>query len=165
MFKRISMVLAIVLVLFLASGLWMSASAKDPEVPFKAYYPITATATFDTSCGCLRQVFTPGGDGLASHMGVSQFSGKADAWFGDPIVQIGDGTLTAANGDYLTVHYEGTAVVIDQGQHIVTDGWYVITGGSGRFENTTGEGTYHVFVYNDGSQPNDLWFVGHLHNP
>jgi len=165
MFKRISMVLAIVLVLFLASGAWMSASAKDPEVPFKAYYPVTGVATFDPSCGCMRQVFTPGGDGLASHMGVSQFYGEAQAWFGDPIIQIGDGKLIAANGDYLTVHYEGTAVVIDQGQHIVTDGWYVITGGSGRFENATGGGNYRVFVYTSGEKPNDLWFEGHLHNP
>ena len=66
---------------------------------------------------------------------------------GNPIIQIGDGKLIAANGDYLTVHYEGTAVVIDQGQHIVADGWYVVTGGSGRFENATGGGKYHVFVY------------------
>lgn len=165
MFKRISIVLAIVLVLTLASGAWMSSSAKEAEVPFKAYYPVAAAATFDPSCGCMQQSFTPGGDGLASHMGVSQFYGEAQAWLGDPIIQIGDGTLIAANGDYLTVHYEGEAVVIDQGQHIVSDGWYVITGGSGRFENATGGGKYYVFVYTDFSQPNDLWFEGHLHNP
>ena len=165
MFKRISMALVIVLVLFLASGAWTSASAEGPEVPFKAYYPVTAVATFDPVCGCMRQVFTPGGNGLASHMGLSLFFGDAQAWFGNPIVQKGEGKLIAANGDYLTVHYEGTAVVIDQGQHIVADGWYVVTGGSGRFENATGGGKYHVFVYNDGSQPNDLSFVGHLHNP
>ena len=82
MFKRISMALAIVLVLSLASGAWMSASAEGPEVPFKAYYPITAVATFDPSCGCIQQEFTPGGDGLASHMGVSLFSGEAQAWSG-----------------------------------------------------------------------------------
>ena len=165
MFKRISIVLAIVLVLSLTSGAWMSASAESPELPFKAYYPTIAVATFDPACGCLQQEFTPGGDGLASHMGLSLFSGHAHAYPGNPTIQIGDGILIAANGDYLTVHYEGTAVVIDQGQHIVADGWYVITGGSGRFENATGGGEYHVFVYNDGSQPNDLSFVGHLHNP
>ena len=165
MFKRVSLALAIVLVLSLASGAWMSASAGDPEVPFKAYFPVLAVATYDQSCGCMQQVFTPGGDGLASHMGVSLFEGKAQAWFGQSIIQIGDGTLKAANGDTITVHYEGTAVVRDQGQHIVTDGWYVIKSGSGRFEGVTGGGTYHVFVYMDGSQPNDLSFKGHLHNP
>jgi len=165
MFKRISIVLAIVLVLSLTSGAWMSASAKGPEVPFKAYYPTIAVATFDPSCGCIQQEFTPGGDGLASHMGVSQFSGEAQGWPGNPIIQKGDGKLFAANGDYLSVHYEGTGVVIDGGLHIDVDGWYVVTGGSGRFENATGGGAYHVFVYNDGSQPNDLSFVGHLHNP
>ncbi len=91
--------------------------------------------------------------------------GEAKAWYGNPIIQKGVATLVAANGDNLTVYYEGTAVVIDQGQHIVTDGWYVITGGSGRFVNATGEGTYHVYVYTSGEKPNDLWFEGHLHNP
>ena len=165
MFKRVSIVLAIVLVLSLASGAWMSASAERPEVPFKAYYPVWAEATFDPSCSCLRQSFTPGGDGLASHMGVSLFEGEAQAWLGQPIIQIGDGTLKAANGDTITVHYEGTAVVIDNGLYIVTDGWYVVTGGTGRFWGVTGGGTYHVYVYTDGSRPNDLSFKGHLHNP
>jgi hypothetical protein len=165
MSKRISIVLAIVLVLSMTGGAWMSASAGEAELPFKAYYPVDGAAVFEPSCGCMQQTFIPGGDGLASHMGVSQFYGEARAWYGNPIIQIGDGKLIAANGDYLTVHYEGTAVVIDQGQHILTDGWYVVTGGSGRFENATGEGTYHVYVYTSGEKPNDLWFDGHLHNP
>jgi len=105
MFKRISMALAIVLVLTLVSGAWTSASAEGPELPFKAYYPVTGVATFDPTCMCVQQEFTPGGNGLASHMGVSQFYGEAKAWYSNPIVQIGDGKLIAANGDYLTVHY------------------------------------------------------------
>ena len=165
MFKRISMALAIVLVLSLASGARVSASADEAKVPFKAYYPVTAVATFDPSCGCVRQVFTPGGNGLASHMGMSLFEGTAKAWPGGTIVQKGDGTLTAANGDSITVHYEGTGSVIDQGAHIVVDGGYIVTGGTGRFWGVTGGGTYHVFVYTNNSQPNDLWFEGHLHNP
>jgi len=165
MFKRISIVLAIVIVLSLTSGAWMSASAESPEVPFKAYYPVWAATGFDPSCPCIKQTFTPGGDGLASHMGVSLFEGTAKAWPGGTIVQKGDGTLTAANGDSITVHYEGTGNVIDQGAHIVVDGWYIVTGGTGRFWGVTGGGTYHVFVYTDNSQPNDLSFVGHLHNP
>ena len=165
MFKRISIVLAILLVLALAGGAWMSASAEEAEVPFKAYYPVDAHATFDPACGCVQQAFTPGGDGLASHMGLSLFSGHAQAWLGNTIIQKGDGKLTAANGDYLTVYYEGTAVPSDQGQPIVADGWFVVTGGSGRFENVTGEGTYHVIAYQTPGKPNDLWFEGHLHNP
>jgi hypothetical protein len=164
MFKRVSIVLAIVLVLSLASGAWMSVSAESPEVPFKAYYPVLAGTTFDLSCGCIQQKFTSG-DGLASHMGVSLFIGEAKAWPGEHIIQIGDGKLFAANGDTITVHYVGTGDVIDQGQHIDVDGWYEVTGGTGRFEGVTGEGKYRVFVYNNGSQPNDLWFEGHLHNP
>ena len=38
-------------------------------------------------------------------------------------------------------------------------------GEPGLFWGVTGGGTYHVFVYTDNSQPNDLSFIGHLHNP
>jgi len=163
---KMKTLLIFALILVMAGSLFVgTAAAGGAEVPFKAYYPVTDVATFDPSCGCMQQVFTPGGDGLASHMGQSLFSGNAQAWYGDTIIQIGNGTLIAANGDYLTVHYEGTAVVIDHGQHAVADGWFEITGGSGRFENVTGGGTYHVFAYLSGEQPNDLWFDGHLHNP
>jgi hypothetical protein len=137
------------------------ASAEAP-VPFKAYYPVYAAALPDPACGCMQQSFTPGGDGIASHMGLSQFHGTARIWPGDPIIQKGTGTLIAANGDTLTVYYEGTASVIDGGQHIITDGWYIVTGGSGRFEGVTGEGTYHVYVYTSGEPPNDLSFTGVL---
>ncbi len=161
MFKRIVMALVIVFVLALASGMWMSASAEGPELPFKAYYPIKAVYS-DGGSGCMRQVFTTWGVGLASHMGDSLFNGEALSCAGK---QIGDGTLIAANGDTLTVHTESTSIVMDGKGHIIGDGWYLITSGTGRFANVTGEGTFHVFVYLSGLQPNDLWFEGHLHNP
>jgi hypothetical protein len=162
MWKRFFLTLAVVLILVLSSGTWMSASAKDGALPFKAYYPVSAAMAYNPECGCMQQIFTPGGDGLASHMGVSQFEGQADFWF-TTMIQKGTGKLNAANGDYLTVYYEGTAVVIDDGAHIVADGWYTVTGGSGRFEGMTGGGTYRVFVYMSQEQPNDLWFNGTLY--
>lgn len=163
MLKRISWVLAIILVLALASGTWMNVSAEEAVVPFKAYYPVIAEVVFDPTCGCNLQTFTPGGNGKATHMGLSLIYGEAQAWLGETIIQKGTGTLTAANGDSLTIYYEGTGAVIDAGQHIITDGWYVVTGGSGRFEGMTGGGVYHVFVYTSGEKPNDLWFEGDLH--
>ena len=157
--------LGLIMALLLATSFTGIASAK-PLVPFKAYYPVYAAADFDPVCGCMQQSFTPGGDGIASHMGLSQFHGTAQIWLGDPpsdpMIQKGTGTLIAANGDILTVYYEGTASVIDAGQHIITDGWYIVTGGSGRFEGVTGEGTYHVYVYTSGELPNDLSFTGVL---
>ena len=161
MSKKILIALAIVLVLSLASGAWVSASAEGPELPFKAYYPVAAVYSPGPS-GCTNQSFTPGGDGLASHMGLSLFYGEAQSCAGK---QIGNGNLIAANGDTLIVHTESTSIVMDGAGHIIGDGWYVITGGTGRFANVTGEGTFHVFVYLSGAKPNDLWFVGHLHNP
>lgn len=162
MYKRIKLGLAIVLVLSLAGGAWMSASAEGPEVPFKAYYPVIGVVTFDPSCGCMRQVFTPRGNGLASHLGVSQLYGTGQFWVGNPIITNGNATLIAANGDSLSFDYEGTGVVQDQ--RLVVDGTYVITGGTGRFLNVTGEGAYHVVVYTSSNEP-DFWMEGHLHNP
>ena len=153
--------LGLIMALLLATSFTGIASAEAP-VPFKAYYPVYAAADFDPVCGCMQQSFTPGGDGIASHMGLSQFHGTARIWPGDPMIQKGTGTLIAANGDILTVYYEGTASVIDAGQHIIADGWYIVTGGSGRFEGVTGEGTYHVYVYTSGEPPNDLSFTGVL---
>jgi hypothetical protein len=164
MFKRISMALAIVLVLSLASGAWVSAAAEKAEVPFKAYYPVNGDATPIPLRPCVSQVFTPGGDGLASQMGVSLFEGNATSCFVPTITQKGVGTLTAANGDSIFVDYTGAGEYIDA-IHIVTDGTFDVTGGTGRFEGVTGSGMYHVYVYMDKSQPNDLWFEGHLHNP
>jgi hypothetical protein len=160
--KRILM-LGVIMALLLATSMTSVASADNAVVPFRAYYPVWAVATPDISCGCLKQTFTTGGNGSATHMGVSLFSGSAMAWPGPTIIQKGTGTLTAANGDELTMYYEATAIVIDGGAHIVGDGWYIVTGGTGRFEGVTGGGTYHVFVYTDNSQPNDLWFDGDLH--
>ncbi len=155
--------LGVIVALLLATSVTTVASADDAVVPFRAYYPVWAVTLFDPSCMCIQQTFTPGGNGSATHMGLSLFSGSAMAWPGQTIIQKGTGTLTAANGDKLTVYYEGTGGVIDGGAHIVVDGWYKVTGGTGRFEGVTGGGTYHVFVYNDLSQPNDLWFNGDLH--
>jgi hypothetical protein len=160
--KRVLM-LGVIMTFILATSFTSVASAKEAVVPFRAYYPVWAVATFDPSCGCIQQVFTPGGDGRATHMGLSLFSGDAHAWPGQTTIQKGVGTLTAANGDSMDVYYEGTVVVIDNGAHIVVDGWYEVTGGTGRFLDVTGGGTYHVYVYTDNSQPNGLWFEGDLH--
>ncbi len=104
--KRVLM-LGLIMALLLATFAAGGASAKGAEVPFRAYYPVNAEANFDPSCMCLRQHFEPGGDGQATHMGVSQLYGDADAWqLGEIFIQKGTATLTAANGDYLTVYYE-----------------------------------------------------------
>ncbi len=154
--------LALILALVLATGVINRASAGGAVVPFKAYYPVTAVAVFDPSCMCLQQTFTPGGNGMASHMGLSLFYGHAQAWQDDLIIQKGTGTLVAANGDSIYVYYEGEAMVLPDGQHISSDGWFTVTGGTGRFAGVTGGGKYRVYVYMSGEQPNDLWFEGVL---
>jgi hypothetical protein len=96
------------------------------------------------------------------HLGASQFSGNATVCFPQ---QIGDGTLIAANGDTLFVHYEGTVTpdVLKPG-HVFANGWFEFRSGTGRFEGASGGGTYHVYahVHPMPEAPNDLWFDGTL---
>ncbi len=165
--NRILMLGLVLALPFIISGS-RAESVQAAVVPFRAYYPVTAVQTFNPECGCIDQVFTPGGDGHATHMGLSQFSGQAQAWMdvredgGLTIIQKGTGTLTAADGDDLTVYYEGKAFYTADGQHIICDGWYIVKDGTGRFKGMTGGGNYRVFVYVSGELPNDLWFDGVL---
>ncbi len=152
----------LVLALVLAGGATSAASAEGAVVPFKAYYPVHAEVVFNSACMCMIQTFTPGGNGYALHMGLSLFYGNATTGVMPPMTQIGTGRLVAANGDSIYVKYEGNGVVLPDGQHVISDGQFVVTGGTGRFEGFGGEGKYHVYVHLAGDVPNDLWFEGVL---
>jgi hypothetical protein len=156
--------LGVIITLLLATSITSVASADEAVVPFRAYYPISgAMSGPDSACDdCFHQTFTTVGNGNATHMGASLFFGQADAWLGEKIIQKGWGELVAANGDKLIVYYECEFDPADLGR-IANPGWFEFRGGTGRFEGATGGGTYYVFVYMDGSQPNDLWFEGDLH--
>ncbi len=85
-------------------------------------------------------------DGQATHLGTfgCQFSGIQ--WLfpeepGDP-ANIADGTLLAANGDSVNAHMEDYFHHFDDRLGAVVYGTYVITGGTGRFLNASGTGSY-----------------------
>jgi hypothetical protein len=91
------------------------------------------------------------GQGVLSHLGVWTNRNTHCTWIDSPPgdVQIGhfalgEDTITAANGDTLTLSYGGT-FVIDwaQGTATVDEAWEV-TGGTGRFASATGSGTLRM---------------------
>ena len=110
----------------------------------------------------------PGPDGItlaavaqgnATHLGL--FS-RTERFLLDPATMTFSGTVcfVAADGDKLEASMVGQFI-----SETTATGTYTFVDGTGRFENATGGGNYHVFVYTSGEKPNDLWFEGHLHNP
>ena len=133
-------VLALTLALVLAASAATLAFADEAVVPFKAYYAGVPVGVFDPGCGCIHQTFEF--DGNATHLGLSHMSAQGNAYpYPPPIQQIGDMVLTAADGDELYVHYEGTAVYLSQ-TLVEFDGDFSFEGGTGRFLDVTGEGIY-----------------------
>ena len=138
MSKRISIALAIVLVLALTSGVWLSASAHGAVVPFKGYYIAHPKVIGVDSSGCLIQQMT--GEGDATHLGTS-------TWVSDALScpatweQTGDITFSAANGDELWMSFSGT-FSFDPSGNAIFQGEYTITGGTGRLADSGGTGEY-----------------------
>lgn len=138
---KILLMLALVLVLalVLAASAPPMASADSPVVPFKGTYQGVPVARFDPTCFCVHQMFEF--DGQATHLGESHFSATGTVYQGPPLVQFGGGTFIADNGDLLYWEFEGTGEFLPNG---LVNFWgdYWITGGTGRFEDVTGVGTY-----------------------
>ncbi len=161
MSKRISIVLAIVLVLTLAGGAWMSASARGAVVPFKGYYITHPTfAGFDPA-GCFIQHITAEGD--ATHLGTSTWYGEThncrDTW-----KLTGWITFTADNGDLLQMYCSGTSSINPNG-YITYQGPYTITGGTGRFAGSGGTGTFWGKASLVPGMPGEISFDGTLEKP
>ena len=136
---KILLMLALVLTLVLAASAPPLASADSPVVPFKGTYHGVPVAKFDPTCFCVRQTFEF--DGQATHLGESHFSATGTVYQGPPMWQFGEGTFIADNGDKLYWKFDGTGEFLPGG---LVDFWgdYWITGGTGRFVDVTGEGTY-----------------------
>jgi len=130
-------ILALALVVMGANA----ASAAAPSVPFK-----------DRVSGTLAggpTTFTLAGTGNASHLGKISYAGDVLITSGTvgttDITDILTETLTAANGDTLTLLCNQTAT-LSGGVYHGTDSWTVI-GGTGRFSGATGSGTGETYVY------------------
>jgi hypothetical protein len=123
-----------------AAGLGTTAHATDPQVPFHASYSGHAVFASDTTVSF-------DGTGIATHLGLSVDHG--DATITGPNNSCAGGlanthveTLTAANGDTLTITAHNVACPIGSLQFRGTGTW-VVTGGTGRFHDVTGSGTFN----------------------
>jgi hypothetical protein len=120
-------------------------TAAAAGVPFKLDLTTTSTKFLDPPP--LPVVMEINAAGTGTHVGlctsestVTWVERSGGVWFSGPL------TITAANGDELFLDTFGWSFP-DGG-----DGDYVITGGTGRFEDATGSGSFDVVVNADGSQ-------------
>ncbi len=118
-------------------GICLSASAA-PSVPFKGRADLVITGAEDLPPAS-RQI-TASAEGQATHLG--RFTRTETL-----IVNLSDGTFTgtlvftAANGDQLNADVEGH-FTSPTGES--AEGTYAFTGGTGRFQNASGEATFEV---------------------
>lgn len=133
---RILLVLAMMLVLLVASS--ASVAAGGATVPFRvALQTFPVETGFDPVTGILS--YDIPGEGQVTHMGNSTFESVAYFYLYGPYPwsAVCIGTLTAANGDRLNLYMEGTAV-----SGAGEGAWETVDGGTGRFADVTGSGTY-----------------------
>jgi len=116
-----------------------AASAQDGQLPFRASFSGQAEFTGDTTVAFQ-------GRGTATHMdaittnGAADITGDDDSTCGGGIANTHRETLTAANGDTLTVISNDVACPTGPYRYHGTGHW-AVTSGTGRFAGTTGAGT------------------------
>jgi hypothetical protein len=114
------------------------ARADSNQIPFRASFTATITTLSATD------VYISG-TGIATVMGQSTYSGHATATgtgscaggFANDNYQ----TLTAANGDTLSLFSHDVACPVG-GEYYHGTGHWVVTSGTGRFSGATGQGTF-----------------------
>ena len=116
-----------------------AASAAGNQVPFKASFSGSAAITSQTTTSFA-------GTGIASHMGRIVSEGHADITGSDGscpggVANVNAETLVAANGDTLTITSQDVACPTGPGRYHGTGRW-TVTGGTGRFDSASGQGTY-----------------------
>jgi hypothetical protein len=120
----------------------VSASAATHPLPFRATFSGTAQLTSPTSASFA-------GNGSATHLGRVTTVGNAvvtgltnticPAGFAN--TNVNTETLTAANGDTLTIASDDEGCPTGPGQYHGTGHW-TVTGGTGRFSGATGDGSF-----------------------
>jgi hypothetical protein len=116
-----------------------SASAASSPIPFTASFSGSAAITSPTTTSF-------SGTGTATQMGRIASQGHVDITGSDPscpggVANVNTETLTAANGDRLTITSQDVACPTGPGEYHGTGHW-TVTSGTGRFSNATGQGSY-----------------------
>jgi hypothetical protein len=111
------------------------AYAASNQVPFTGSFSGTVAFTGPTTA-------VLSGSGIALYLGRTNYAGNVSAitptatGMTDVLVE----TLTAANGDTLTIHCKQVATQKSPGIFNATDQW-TVAGGTGHFAGATGSGT------------------------
>ena len=135
-----------VAVLGLLLAIAPSAIRAGDYVPFKAEMS-ELTREFEPGKGKVLGTFTQTFEGTGTHIGKFSSSGTTTlTWIGSDLWFEGQGVMVAADGDKLFFDSFGWAW---DGNG---EGWFEITGGTGRFEGATGSGTLFVSMGDDGVQ-------------
>lgn len=128
--------------LLLILGLIALPATAEDLLPFRALFQTVPIPVGSCGDGCLE--FEISGTGQATHMGRTGIQGPSQV---NVIlsVQAGTSTLTAANGDTLVIAFAGTVDFEspDPTGPVSFDGTWKVIGGTGRFEDAVGGGTYN----------------------
>jgi hypothetical protein len=123
--------------------------------PFKASSVACVTADYGPTYDVVMY-------GQATHLGKFEGQFLGVQYFPDGPEgpsNVGSGTLTAANGDSVTI--DMVDYPYDSDESIgVAHGTYVITGGTGRFLNALGHGSYIAVIDFTGTNPPEFTFGG-----
>ena len=146
--RRLVTLAAILAVGLLATTAGPAAAARQQSVPFTASIAGTLSPTGPGPTGL--PTFALSGTGKSNPLGtVRHYNATVMITSGDlvngPISDVLTETLTAANGDTLTIVCQQVATLTSTGSGVIdgTDTW-TVTGGTGRFRNATGSGTGHT---------------------
>ena len=155
--KYVSLLASLVLMMVVAAGCLNESplatstgnSSDDPIRGHMLPFHATETNTIEIVCNPFEcdppipvSVAIFEGGGQATYLGnYTIFTDSQVFVFEDPLVQITQSVMTAANGDELWWDGDGTATQPTP-TTVIFSGTFTFTGGTGRFENATGGGTF-----------------------
>jgi len=136
-------VVPVALLLLTAGVTSVAAKGQERPVPFRAVYSAIQVVTVDP-LRCPALTVQAEGGGQATHVGAftSVQSHCIDPEGSDPL-SFTDGfyTFTAANGDTIFGSYSGHLIPTETPGVFGLDGHFTIAGGTGRFEDASGDGS------------------------
>ena len=128
------------LTLILAVSLASLTGYAADTVPFQA--TIDTQPTFLGPCGPTCVMLDIAGSGVASQLGRLDMDGPSQINFAT-LQQTGTSTLTAADGSTLEISFAGTFIPGQTPGDATFQGTWTVTGGTKRFADADGGGTYH----------------------
>jgi hypothetical protein len=138
-------------------------SGKKHCVPFKSDFKITDSESSTVEDLMYQLVY---GMGNATHMGKTELFVDEVITMNENLIwtAVADVVLTAANGDKLNFNYNSefdvSGIFSGTSDKIIVVGEGTITGGSGRFEDASGNITYNGIFYPAAPTNSVAYFTG-----